>query len=78
MNAKGYEMLKRGFYNKAINLFTLEVLSFPESYDAYDSLGEAYMKDGQTKKAIENYQRSLELNSENQNAKDKLTELLKE
>lgn len=77
LNSKGYEMIKRGFYKKAIDLFLLEVFSFPESYDAYDSLGEAYMKDGQTNKAIENYQRSLELNSENQNAKDKLTELLK-
>ncbi|GAB7089489.1 serine hydrolase [Marinifilum fragile] len=77
LNAKGYEMIKRGFYKKAIDLFTLEALSFPESYDAYDSLGEAYMKDGQIKKAIENYRKSLELNPENQNAKEKLTELLK-
>lgn len=77
LNSKGYEMIKRGFYNKAIDLFTIEVLSFPESYDAYDSLGEAYMKDGQTRKAIENYQRSLQLYPGNQNAKDKLTKLLK-
>ena len=77
LNSKGYEMIKRGFYKKAIDLFSLEVFSFPESYDAYDSLGEGYMKDGQTKNAIENYRKSLELNSENQNTKDKLTELLK-
>ncbi|MDQ2179194.1 serine hydrolase [Marinifilum sp. D714] len=77
LNTKGYEMIKRGFYQKAIDLFTLETLSFPESYDAYDSLGEAYMKDGQIKMAIENYRKSLELNPGNQNAKEKLTELLK-
>ncbi|NER14883.1 serine hydrolase [Leptobacterium flavescens] len=75
LNTKGYEMIKRGFYEKAIDLFTLEVLFFPGSYDAYDSLGEAYMKNGKDKKAIANYQKSLELNPENTNAKEKLTEL---
>ncbi len=77
LNAKGYEMIKRGFYKKAIDLFMLEVLFFPESYDAYDSLAEAYMKDGQSDKAIVNYRKSLEMNPENHNAKEKLTNLLK-
>lgn len=77
LNAKGYEMIKRGFYKKAIDLFTLEVLSFPKSYEAYDSLGEAYMMDGKINKAIGNYKKSLELNTENTNAKEKLRELLK-
>lgn len=77
LNAKGYEMIKRGFYKKAIDLFTLEILFFPKSYEAYDSLGEAYMMDGHFNKAIENYRKSLELNTENTNAKEKLKELLK-
>lgn len=76
LNAKGYEMIKRGFYKKAIDLFTLEFLCFPKSYDAYDSLGEAYMLDGQINKAIENYKKSLKLNTKNANAKEKLKELL--
>ncbi|MCK8142973.1 serine hydrolase [Flavobacterium sp. I-SCBP12n] len=75
LNAKGYEMIKRGLYKKATDLFTLEVLSFPKSYEAYDSLGEAYMMDGQIKKAIENYKKSLKLNTENTNAKEKLKKL---
>ena len=77
LNAKGYEMIKRTLYKKAIDLFTLEILSFPKSYDAYDSLAEAYLMDGQIDKAIENYKESLELNPENTNAKEKLKELLK-
>ncbi|REH52429.1 CubicO group peptidase (beta-lactamase class C family) [Tenacibaculum gallaicum] len=75
LNTEGYEMIKRGFYKKAIDLFTLEVLFFPESYDAYDSLGEAYMENGQIKKAIKNYQKSLKLNPDNTNAVEKLKEL---
>ena len=70
-------MIKRGLYKKAIDVFTLEILSFPKSYEAYDSLGEAYMMDGNLKKAIENYKKSLALNTENTNAKEKLKELIK-
>lgn len=76
LNTKGYEMIKRGFYKKAIDLFRLEVLFFSNSYDAYDSLGEAYMKDGQVSKAIKNYTKSLEINPENMNAKEQLSKLL--
>ncbi len=76
LNTKGYEMIKRGFYPKAIELFKLEVFAFPESYDAYDSLGEAYMKHGDFSKAVENYQKSLSLNPNNTNAKEKLKILI--
>ncbi|WP_103072158.1 serine hydrolase [Aquimarina sediminis] len=76
INSKGYEMIKRGFYKKAIELFKFEVFAFPESYYAYDSLGEAYMNDDQNNKAIENYQKSLEINPKNTNATEKLKELL--
>ncbi len=77
INAKGYEMIKRGFYKKAIDLFTLETLSFPKSYEAYDALAEAYMMDGNRNKAIESYKKSLELNPENSNATKQLKELQK-
>lgn len=77
LNEKGYEMLKRGFFDKAISIFRLEVFSFPDSYDAYDSLGEAYMKNGQFEKAIENYKKSIALNPKNENAKTQLDLLQK-
>ncbi len=77
LTTKGYEMIKRGLFKKAIDLFTLEILSFPKSYEAYDALGEAYMMYGNLNKAIENYKKSLEVNSENSNAIEKLKELLK-
>jgi cytochrome c-type biogenesis protein CcmH/NrfG len=40
--------------------------------DVYDSLGEAYMNAGEKQLAIDNYKKSLELNPENDNAKEKL------
>jgi len=77
LNSKGYEMIKRGFYKKAISIFTLETLAFPKSYDAYDSLGEAYMKDDQKDNAIKFYNLSIQLNPNNTNAKEKLEALNK-
>jgi tetratricopeptide (TPR) repeat protein len=48
------------------------VQMFPGSWNAYDSLGEAYMKAGQKQLAIDNFKKSLELNPANDNAKEKL------
>ena len=39
--------------NKAIQLFELNASNYPESYNAFDSLAEAYQKFGDNKKAIE-------------------------
>lgn len=47
----------------------------PQSANAYDSLGEAYMKAGDDENAIKNYEKSLELNADNDNAKKMLKKL---
>lgn len=41
----------------------------------YDSFGEAYMKKGEKERAIENYQKSIELNPDNANGKDILKKI---
>jgi len=51
---------------------------FPESWNVYDSLAEAYAVKGDTGLAIQYYERSLELNPDNQNAKDRLKKLKKD
>ena len=48
---------------------------FPKSANAYDSLGEAYMKNSNKERAMENYQKSLELDPRNENAKEMLKRL---
>jgi cytochrome c-type biogenesis protein CcmH/NrfG len=48
---------------------------FPNSAEAFDSLGEAYVVQGDKGLAIENYQRSLELNPQNANAAEVLKKL---
>ncbi|MDZ7341124.1 MAG: tetratricopeptide repeat protein [candidate division KSB1 bacterium] len=60
---------------EAIDVFKLNVNLFPESSNVYDSLGEAYMKHGDTELAIENYEKSLQLNPENNGAVEILKKL---
>jgi tetratricopeptide (TPR) repeat protein len=55
---------------EATELLKLNVQLYPDSGNAFDSLGEAYMKSGQKERAIESYKKSLEKNPDNTNARD--------
>ena len=70
-------MLNSGKIAEAIEVFRLNVELFPDSFNVYDSLGEAYMKSGDKENATKNYRKSLELNPGNDNAKKMLKELEK-
>ncbi|MBN1163857.1 MAG: tetratricopeptide repeat protein [Candidatus Krumholzibacteriota bacterium] len=75
INSIGYYLLNSGRVPEALEVFILNVEVFPESANVYDSLAEAYMKNGDTIKAINNYKKSLELNPHNENAQEKLKTL---
>ncbi len=75
MNDAGYAFMRKKKYSDAIKLFTLNVAIYPNSSNTYDSLGEAFMENGETQPAIENYLKSLELDPENENAKTMLERL---
>lgn len=77
LNTEGYELLSQKNYDKAVDIFTMNVIAYPESANAFDSLGEAYMEKGDKALAIKYYEKSLELNPDNGNAKDMLQELRK-
>jgi Flp pilus assembly protein TadD len=64
-----------GYNSEAIEVFKLNAEAFPQSFNAYDSLGEVYMKIGDTKNATNNYKKSLELNPDNNNAENILEKL---
>ncbi|HMG35706.1 MAG TPA: serine hydrolase [Blastocatellia bacterium] len=76
MNRIGYQVLY-GLNNPkdAILIFKLNVEDHPQSFNTYDSLGEAYMVDGQKELSIKNYERSLELNPNNTNGTARLKKL---
>lgn len=75
MNQRAYTLLFGGEVEDAIALFELNVEAYPDSWNVYDSLAEAYMTAGKTERAIELYRKSLDLNPDNANAVAKLQEL---
>jgi tetratricopeptide (TPR) repeat protein len=75
MNLLGYRYLQDGKTKDAIKLFKINTIAFPGSWNVYDSLGEAYLKDGQIDLAIKNYEKSLEIDPKNENARKVLKEI---
>ena len=75
VNIRGYQLLGQGKITEAINVLRLNVYLYPRSSNVYDSLGEAYMTARNTALAIENYEKSLALDPNNDNAVKKLMQL---
>jgi tetratricopeptide (TPR) repeat protein len=59
----------------AIQVFKLNVELNPDSFAVYDSLGKAYMENGDIQLAIDNYKKSLHLNPQNKKAQEQLKKL---
>ena len=74
-NATGYSFLEAQKIEEAIEVFKLNVKLYPNSWNTYDSLAEAYAAAGNKALAIENYQKSIDMNPENENGKEWLAKL---
>ena len=74
-NALGYRYLNEERFEEAKAVFKLNVKMYPESWNVYDSLAEAYMLSGDNEKAIGLYEKSLELNPNNANGRDMLARI---
>jgi len=76
LNWLGYHLL---FWwdrpQEALDVFKLNTELFPNSANAFDSLGEAYLTLGDKENAIMSYRESLQLNPQNKNAEAKLKQL---
>jgi tetratricopeptide (TPR) repeat protein len=75
INGLGYGFLRAKKLPEAIAYFKLNVEFYPKSSNVYDSLGEAYMAQGEKELAIANYKKSLELDPKNNNAVEMLKKL---
>lgn len=75
LNSLGYRLINENRIGDAIKIFQLLISEFPNGSNGYDSLGEAYYRKGDTKKALVNYQKSLELNPKNTNAERFITRI---
>ena len=61
LNAYGYQLLNNGQFDEAIAIMTMNTENYPESANAWDSLGEAYALKGDKENAIKNFKKSLSL-----------------
>jgi pimeloyl-ACP methyl ester carboxylesterase len=75
LNVLGYQQLNGKHTQEAIAFFKLNVEMYPNSFNTYDSLAEAYMERGDREAAIQNYRKSLALNPDNANAVQMLKKL---
>lgn len=75
LNALGYQLLQMDRKTDAIEIFKLNVEAYPEGWNTYDSLGEAYMLNNNKDLAIENYKKSLQLNPKSPSAPAALASL---
>ena len=73
LNRYGYALLTEGKIKSAIEIFKLLVSEFPNSANPYDSLGEAYLKEGNEELALINYEKSIQINPKNNHAIDQVT-----
>jgi CubicO group peptidase (beta-lactamase class C family) len=68
LNFGGYQLLGGGVAEAARDVFALNTRLFPESANAWDSLGEAHIKLEAYAEAIRCYETSLRYNADNKNA----------
>lgn|SRR5579872_2235720 len=61
VNLLGYEHMLSGDTKNAIEIMKLNTVAYPDSPNAYDSLGDAYMADGQKDLARSSARRAVEL-----------------
>lgn len=78
LNEIGYEFMYKDNIESAIHIFKMNVKLFPNSYNVYDSLGDAYYNVNEKYLALLNYTKALELYPENVPEREKLEKLKNE
>lgn len=74
-NKLGYQFLRLQKMDSSLEVFKSAALIFPKSANIFDSYGEALLQSGRKEEALKMYQKSLELNPENTNAKDMIKKI---
>lgn len=69
INTYGYQLLGQDKTAEAIEIFRKNVKDHPQSWNVYDSLGEAYDRKGDKKLAIENYRKAFSMVQDEDNKK---------
>jgi hypothetical protein len=77
INKLGYAFLQEKYPSSAVVLFKLNTKAYPDSANAWDSLGDGYEATNDIQDARMAYARSVELNPNNEHSKGELVKLRK-
>lgn len=75
LDSLGYHLIKQNQLKEAHTVFQINVELFPDSWKAWDSMGEGYMYMNDEAQCRKAYNKSLEINPENRNARKQLRNL---
>jgi Flp pilus assembly protein TadD len=75
INDWGYRLINSGNFKAAVGILKLNTILYPNSWNVFDSYGEALAKAGNKPEAIRMYRRSVELNPNNDNGKKAIEDL---
>jgi len=77
LNTLGYQLLSEKKKSDAVQIFRLNTISYPNSSNVFDSLGDAYVEIQNKDSAIKNYQKAFDLDHSNIQSLQKLNRLKK-
>ena len=75
LSSLAYALAQEKRVDDAIALLELNLEAYPRGFGTYERLGEAHLLRGDTVAAIRNFEKSVELNSSNQGALERLKQL---
>jgi len=78
LNNLGYTLMQNEELEKALEVFRLNTILFPDSWNVYDSYGEALMMSNRKEESIEMYEKSIALNPENEYGKEMILKMKQE
>ncbi len=76
INEVGYRLVFTDRLELAIEVFKLNTHLYPQAFNTFDSLGEAYLRSGNEQLAVKSYRKSLELNPKNAGASEALSTIV--
>jgi tetratricopeptide (TPR) repeat protein len=77
INTQGLKLLELKKFDDAIKVLTLNTQLFPNAWNTWDSLAEAYMQHGEEHIATGYFKKSIELNPDNSYAKEMIEKMEK-
>ena len=78
MNELGYNLLSKNDYLTAIEIFKVNTQTYPTNGDIWDSLAEGYYRAGDLEEAVKDYEKSIQLNPNNESGKQMLNKIREE